>query len=157
MYSPKPSLLRFPPQSFHFTIAHPTPSSSCTQMHIPPQLLTLLCLSGNLNVLKACPFMLRHNVACNGWPPLGLPATLNCQPFLCVCDVISECFQEELGGEQGCRALYFFLHPSFCFCSVEWLIKKKKAPVHSFLPIQGLANMKAALERGGQKDTHVTR
>lgn len=39
------------------------------------------------------------------------------------------------GGLQGCGALYFFLHPSFCFCSVEWLIKKKKkAPVHSFLP-----------------------
>lgn len=42
--APKLSLLRFPPQSFHFAVAHPTPSSSCTQMHIPPQPLTLLCL-----------------------------------------------------------------------------------------------------------------
>lgn len=35
---PKPGLLRFLPQSFHFTMAHPAPSSSCTQMHPPPSL-----------------------------------------------------------------------------------------------------------------------
>lgn len=130
------------------------PSSSCTQMHVPPQLLVPLCLPGHLNVLSACPFMLWHNVACNSWLPLVLlHMLLTVSPLRMWCNI--GVFSGSTEGGMGLQGIVFFLHPSFGFCPVEWLIKKK-APLHSFLPFQGLANVKAAPEWGGQKDTHVT-
>lgn len=60
------------------------------------------------------------------------------------------------GGGQRYRLLYFSLRPSLCFYSVQWLLTHKKSPCALFPPIQGLPNMKEALERWRQKDTHDT-
>lgn len=113
------------------------PASSCTQMHIPPQLLPLLCLPGNSNALSGCHLMLWHNVACNGWPELGLLVTLLTVSPLCIwCNI--RVFSGSTGGGTELQAIFFFfLNSSFCFCSVEWLIKKSPCALFSLHPRPG--------------------
>lgn len=90
------------------------PSSSCTQMHIPPQLLTPLCSSGYLNLLSACPFMLWHNVACYGWPPLVQVHTLlTVNPPCMWCNI--GVFSGSTGGGKGLYGIVFFPSPLLLF------------------------------------------
>ena len=54
-------------------------------MHKP---LSLLCSPGDLNLLPACPFMLWHNVARIGWPPLRpLDTLLTVSPYCMWCNI----------------------------------------------------------------------
>lgn len=102
------------------------PSSSCTQMLIPPQ---LLCLSGNLSVLSACPFLLWHNVVCNRWPPTTHTLT--------VCSLYMWCnigvFWGSVwgwGGRASGHCIFFFTPPSV---SVR-LSDSSKRPCSFFTP-----------------------
>lgn len=74
MYSPKTQPTQVSPTKLPFCVGTPNPpSSSCKQMHVPPQLLALLCFPGNYNMVSAWPIMLRYNVACNSWSTLHYP------------------------------------------------------------------------------------
>lgn len=129
--APKPSLLRFPPQSFLFTMAHPAPSSSWTQMHIPPQLLPLFHLLGNLNVLSEHPFTLWHNVACNGWPPLGLLDRLFTVSPLCMwCNI--RVFSGSTEEGTGLQAIVLSPSPLLLFF-FAW-VTHQKSPYALFSP-----------------------
>lgn len=75
MYSPKiqPSQVSSTKVPFYHGTPHPLLSLHTDECPTPASSPIVL---GNLNVLSACPFILWHNVACNGWPPLWLLDTL---------------------------------------------------------------------------------
>lgn len=126
--APKRSLLRFPPQSFHFTVAHPTPLLILhTDAHPSSASVFVWQFKHTLSMSFS---LLWHNVVCNRWPPTTHTLTV-CS--LCICDVIWECFEAVFGvwgGRAAGHCIFFFTPPSV---SVR-LSDSSKSPCSFFTP-----------------------
>lgn len=99
------------------------PSSSCKQMHGPPQLLAQLYFSGNSDLLPACPFMLWHNVACSSWPPLERLDILSTVSSLCMwCNMVV--FSGSTAGGERVQSIVLFPSPLLLFL-FGWVTHQK--------------------------------
>lgn len=80
----------------------------------------------SLNVLPACPFMLWHNVAFNGWPPLGQLDILLTVPPVCVhvwCNMGVISGSTGGGDRVAGHCTFSFTTPSVLF---GWVTHQKK-------------------------------